>query len=432
MKLTRLVLSALAVFAGRAYLGAALVLTLAAAANASAPVLIQYTGTGTDHMGGAVAFGDVNGDGIPDIVVGADGGDYVRVFDGASPATQLYQFNGVPGSAFGSALATGDINGDGKADVVVGAFAWDGPAGTDQGMVRAFDGATGALLFELRGVKNTDTFGGSVALADIDGDGKAELLVGAPFADTRGTNSNTGYVKLFDGATQAELFRWDGPEHFDEMGRGVAFGDVNGDGVKDIVLGAGSGNRTDYGGFVWVIDGTNFNNRLYTFTDGKAHVKPEQNFGFAVAAADVNGDGKADVICGAYRGQTGPLRTDPATGYVRVFDGATGALLYQLNGELNGEQFGRYLAAGDLTGDGNADIVVGARWAALGGYVKVFDGPTGKEIDRQQADQDFEWLGSSVAVTDGGASGSPRMAAGAYQGDSRSPNPAGYVRVYSY
>jgi hypothetical protein len=73
MKLTRLALGTLAVFAGRGYLGAALVLTLAAAANASHPV--QYTGMGTDHMGGAVAFGDVNGDGIPDIVVGADGGD---------------------------------------------------------------------------------------------------------------------------------------------------------------------------------------------------------------------------------------------------------------------------------------------------------------------------------------------------------------------
>jgi FG-GAP-like repeat len=109
---------------------------LTAAANASS-ALIQYMGTGTDHMGGAVAFGDVNGDGIPDIVVGADGGDYVRVFDGPEPGKLLYQFNGVPGSAFGSALATGDINGDGKADVVVGAFAWDGPAGADQGTTLA-------------------------------------------------------------------------------------------------------------------------------------------------------------------------------------------------------------------------------------------------------------------------------------------------------
>jgi hypothetical protein len=413
-------------------LGAAVALALAATASAAGTLLIQYTGTGTDHLGGAVAFGDVNGDGTPDIIVGADGASYVDVYDGASPATRLYHFTGTVGDAFGSTVETGDVNGDGKADVLIGAYAWDGPAGTDQGYMRAFDGATGAQLFELRGDRATDTFGASIAVADINGDGKGEILVGAPFAELRGTNANTGYVKLFDGATQAQLFRWDGPGRFDEMGRGVAFGDVNGDGTKDVVLGAGSGSGADYGGFVWVFDGTNLSSRLYSFTDGKSHVKPEQNFGFAVAAADVNGDGKAEIICGAYRGQTGPLRTDPTTGYVRVFNGADGSLLYQLNGEASGEEFGRYLDAGDLNGDGLADIGVGARWAALGGYVKVFDGPTGAVIDRQQADADFEWLGSSVAITNGGASGLRRLASGAYQGDSRSPNPGGYVRVWQY
>jgi hypothetical protein len=71
----------------------------------------------------------------------------------------------------------------------------------------------------------------------------------------------------------------------------------------------------------------------------------------------------------------------------------------------------------------------------VGGAGRVredFDGPTGAVIDRQAADADFEWLGSSVAITNGGASGLRRLAAGAYEGDSRSPDPGGYVRVYSY
>ena len=64
--------------------------------------------------------------------------------------------------------------------------------------------------------------------------------------------------------------------------------------------------------------------------------------------------------------------------------------------------------------------------------MKAFDGPTGEQLDRQQADADFEWLGSSVAITSGGTSGLRRMVSGAYEGDSRSPNPGGYVRVYQY
>ena len=419
-------------YAGRVMLGIVMGMALVARADAAGTLLMEYTGTGNDHLGGAVAFGDVNGDGTPDIAVGADGGSYVDVYDGASLNTKLHHFTGTVGDAFGSTVETGDVNGDGRADVLVGAYAWDGPAGTDQGYVRVFDGFTGDQLFELRGERKTDTFGASIAVADLDGDGKGEILVGAPFAELRGINGNTGYVKLFDGATQAQLFRWDGPGHFDEMGRGVAFGDVNADGTKDIILGAGSGNGADYGGFVWVQDGADFGHRLYTFTDGKSHVKPEQNFGFAVASADVNGDRFSDIICGAHRGQTGPLRTDPTTGYVRVYSGANGALLHQFNGEAAGEEFGRYLDVGDLTGDGRPDIGVGARWAALGGYVKAFDGLTGAVIDRQQADGDFEWLGSSVAITDGGTSGLRRLASGAYQGDSRSPRPGGYVRVWQY
>ena len=180
-----------------------------------------------------------------------------------------------------------------------------------------------------------------------------------------------------------------------------------------------------------MFDGTNFSNRLYSFTDGKSHVKPEQSFGFAVAAADVNADGKADIICGAYRGQSGPLRTDPTTGYVPVQRrGRVAALSVQRGGV--GREFGRYLDAGDLNSDGFADIAVGARWAALGGYVKVFDGRTGAVLDRQQADADFEWLGSSVAITNGGTSGLRRVASGAYEGHSRSPNPGGYLRVWQY
>ena len=147
--------------ARRSLLGTGLGLSLTVAAIASHEPLIQYTGTGTDHLGAACAFGDVDGDGVPDIIVGTDGGNYVDVYDGASPNTKLFRVTGAAGDAFGSALAAGDLNGDGKDDVVVGAYAWDGPAGADQGYVQAYtyNGTSGSLLFRLEGSKLTDTFG---------------------------------------------------------------------------------------------------------------------------------------------------------------------------------------------------------------------------------------------------------------------------------
>jgi hypothetical protein len=408
-------------------------LIVPAAAVASDP-LLEYTGSGNDHLGSAIAFGDVNGNGRPDIVVGADAGGYVDVYeyDGAGLSTRLYHLvGGAAGDAFGSTVATGDINGDGKADIVVGAYSWDSSGSvTDVGYVRAFDGATGTQLFQLQGTKKTDTFGASLALADINGDGKAELLVGAPFADVRGINDNKGFVALYDGATQNQLHRWIGPEHYDEMGRAVAFADINDDGTKDIILGAGSGNGTDYGGFVQVINGANFGQQLYKFTDGKSHVKPEQNFGFAVAAGDVTGDGNDDIVVGAHRGQSGLARTAPTTGYVRVFDGTDGSLVYQVNGVANGDQFGRTVAVADVTGDGTLDVIAGARWAADGGYVRVLDGPTGTVVQHEDAVQAFDWLGSSVAAGDIDLDGKANLGSGAYQGDSRSASQGGYVRIY--
>jgi hypothetical protein len=424
-------------------------LTLTAAAFAAAtafgalPVLETYVGGDSEHLGAAVAFGDVNGDGRPDVIVGADGGGgpnaYVDVYDGANLTARIWRFQGTgTGDFFGSALAVGDLNGDGKADVLVGAFGWDSPVlGTDVGYVRAFDGATGTRLFELQGQKSTDAFGASIAVGDVTGpngvpDGVPDILVGAPFADTRGRNDNNGYVALFDGVNHKEVFRWVGAQHFDEMGRSVAFGDVNGDGRLDVVLGAGSGNLTDYGGYVLVIDGKDFTHQLYKFSDGLSNVKPEQNFGFAVASADVDGDGYADIVVGAYRGRNAPSRSAPATGYVRVYSGKDGRLMYQVNGVNDGDQFGRAVAVGDVTGDGLPDVIVGARWGANGGYVRVFDGPTGNLVDEEVATAAFDWLGSSVAAGDVDLNTKANIASGAYQGDSRSLSQGGYVRVYDH
>lgn len=145
----------------------------------------------------------------------------------------------------------------------------------------------------------------------------------------------------------------------------------------------------------------------------------------------MNGDGFADVIVGAYRGRNQPSRRAPATGYVRVYNGVDGTLLYQINGDSNGDQFGRAVAAADVNDDGCADVIVGARFGAQGGYVRVFAGPTGALLYNAVGGNAFDWFGQSVAAGDVHPNGKANIAVGTYQGDARAVSQGGYVRLYT-
>ncbi len=136
----------------------------------------------------------------------------------------------------------------------------------------------------------------------------------------------------------------------------VASGDVNGDGHADIITGAGPGTT---GGHVKVFDGTNLN-LLYSFL-----TQPGVAGGVFVAAGDLDGDGKADIIVGS------DTELLPA---VKVYNGATGALHASFFAYDTTFRGGVRVAAGDINGDGRADLVTGAGPSAAGGHVKVFSG----------------------------------------------------------
>ena len=349
----------------------------------------SWTGTGIDdseYFGAAVSgAGDVNGDGYADVVVGAyasgagspgslRGRVYLylgsRAGLGAQPAAM---FGGDEDYGFfgWSVRGAGDINGDGYADVVVGAYAHDAGAGSgaDRGQAYLLLGCPaglGAPVAFATGDENGEYVGWSVAGAgDVNGDGYDDVLVGAPGA----AGAAHGMVELYLGSPSGLLSAWSvyGDEAGAWFGISVAgAGDVDGDGLADMVVGAyghdgGGGAGADRGrAYVYRGSRSVLSPSPYWTASGN---DPSAWFGVAVAGAgDVNGDGYADIVVGAYghSGGGGTLR-----GQAYVFYGwPTGMPTFPAwigTGSEDAAYFGYAVAGtGDVNGDGYGDIIVGA------------------------------------------------------------------------
>ncbi len=311
----------------------------------------------------------------------------------AGAQNRLYTFDGDgPADVFGwSVSGAGDVNGDGVPDMIVGAYEPFPPL-TGPGYARVFSGADGSIIHDLTGDEAGGWFGVSVSgYADFDGDGFDDLLIGSPARDTVGVDSGSAF--LISGDDGCVLLRLDGDDAGDLFGRAVAdAGDVNGDGVPDFVVGApndddngeNAGSVSVYSGIGGVL--------LYRF-DGDA---AGDTFGFSVSGAgDVNCDGYADIVVGAYQKHSG-------SGYARVFSGMDGTTLFTKTGTEFEDEFAYSVSdAGDVNNDGYDDIIIGARSAdpedtGFGaGTASVFLGPDGALLYVFSGHSD-DMLGTSV------------------------------------
>ncbi len=312
-------------------------------------------GEASQHFAGRSVgdAGDVNGDGLADIIVGAYGAEpngilsgraYV-VFgrDAGKPAAlkdivagsgEGFVINGEAAFDFaGSAVdGAGDVNGDGLADIIVGAYGSDA-AGDTAGRAYVVFGKTSPTAVDLKtvaaglggfainGELPFDVAGQAVAGAgDFNGDGLADILVGAPLADANSKDAGRSYlvfgktktdlVKLADVSLGMGGMTISGEQVRDYSGFSLAAaGDVNGDGYDDIIIGAyGSNPSGDASGRSYVVfgkqDTTPASLLTVTVGDGGFAIDGEKSddySGFSVASAgDVNGDGFADVIVGAF------------------------------------------------------------------------------------------------------------------------------------
>jgi hypothetical protein len=307
-----------------------------------------------------------------------------------------------------SVSSAGDVNGDGYADMIVGCQLADNNSRNNSGSSYVIFGklsgfsdidldtfsTAGLDGFRIDGAAINDGSGHLIAYAgDVNGDGYGDVIVGAPSASNNGrTESGSSYVIFGKSSgfanidlaslSAADGFRIDGQGSYDKSGISVSSaGDVNGDGYGDVIVGAflaGNNGRDDSGsgyvvfgkssGFANIdlaslsaadgfrIDGASFNHYSCRVVDG---------------AGDVNGDGCDDIIVGTARAGNNS-RSFSGSSYV-VFGKPTGLANvdlatfssagphgFRIDGAVAGDRAGVPSSAGDINGDGFADIIVGA------------------------------------------------------------------------
>lgn len=317
---------------------------------------------------------------------------------------ELYTVAGEAGSDFGQALAAvGDIDGDGYPDMLVGAAYGAG----GRGAAYVLSGRDGRVLLSHVGEADGALMGRALAAAgDIDGDGVGDILVGAPGLSGSGLVQN-GAVYLYSGRGGQLLHRWVGDADSQQLGMAVAAaGDVDGDGRPDVAGASADAN----------VNGLQHNGmvRLYSGADGGllreiAGDSGYAGFGYAlVSVGDINDDGRPDLMVGSPWSSS--VNDDPMTpglqanGAVTLFSGSDGAVLSIWRGATSYEYLGYRLAAvGDVDGDGLMDIVIGAPmttanglWGA--GAVHIVSTATGAVLQSVYGDSGYAMIGQSLAA----------------------------------
>jgi FG-GAP repeat len=302
--------------------------------------------------------GDVNGDGIPDQVIGSP---FIDTFGGKTGAGSVEVYSGADGSlihswhsgdkqAFGiSVSSAGDWNQDGYSDILVGSSEERVAGNTYAGSAFIYSGFDGSILLRLDGGAPSDFFGSDVANAgDLNHDGIDDILIVAPYTDFNGTNGG-GSVYGFSGGNGDLLFRVDGG--VDRMGGGMTVcsaGDVDRDGTPDILIG------TPYHGGALILSGLD-RHRLFRFGPTATWT----GFGKAVAGGkDINLDGYDDFLISAPNHDSQFFRD---AGAVYLFSGYDGSLIQQWQGDSNFANLGKSIGwLDDQNHDGLVEVMFGS------------------------------------------------------------------------
>lgn len=384
-------------------ISATVALTLACAAQASALTSIADLGslgsmglrfdggTPSELSGFSVSTGDVDGDGIGDLLIGALGlpgaaGEAYLVLgatsltsvpdlDNPPPGVTVRRYGGGPGERAGGRVLLADVIGDSRDDIVIGAPGASPGGRAGAGSVYVIPGTAApasdndlttlpAGAVRLDGDEAGDGFGRALAGGDVSGDAKGDLVVGAPAGDPQG-RVDAGWTYVFGGPVvdvadagtlPAGASRLGGASAGEQMGFSVAVGNMMGTPKEDLLTGAPGfdSNRGVVVGFEGKPVFPSHDNVYGTADFASSAIDPGERAGAALAMGNVFYDGYEEYFSGG-----------PGADRVAVCSVQVGCRFYR--GQTTGEQFGASVAASNVTGSSYDDVIVGAPFADPGG-----------------------------------------------------------------
>lgn len=381
-------------------------------------------------------IGDVNGDGIPDAIVGAPEAFFTNqigeawVKSGADGSDLLVLAGPSVGSYFSRVVGTGgDLDGDGVGDYLIATLDVVMP----KAVVYAYSGASGSLLYSLTSLRRSDGFGGALSmLNDVDGDGSSDFILGADAFDYHDKLSQSGRAYVYSGKTGIQLYTIDGTVAFEYLGSSVcAIDDLDGDGLREVGVGATGWMAGSAGqGTFSIYSGATGTPLVYLEGESTNDFFGEDS----CALGDVDRDGTGDFAVSSAHSSA-----YINNGRVYVYSGATSALLYSYDGSAYNEVFGLLPRDGriDFNSDGYADIAIGDPAYSVSGAAGatfVYSGRNGRVLYSffgSWANSIGEGLGGSLTVAgDNDRDGIDDLIVGAPGNSSDQPT-AGRVYIYA-